>query len=259
MFTDEVKTMTNEILEAVEELQKEISEKEETVALIKSLDLSKPVTEDVWRRLCETSLRTSSVMAELVKSTFPEAKNINVHSNSVHFRLYDFHIVIPTWNKTGIHVDTAWYQKEGIVPFNRYCKTTRRVMRTIEFMKIDNPTYNDYLELVYGYQEPGITDKPACFKKMFYLCYKKSIHEQVNDALDEAKSVQKSYDAYISNSKKESKEVDERVALMKEKLLPELKRFSKTICGWDRDVFYNAYSPNQIIRMNEASALESET
>ena len=255
MFTDEVSPMTNEILDAVEELQKEISE---TVALIKSLDLSKPVTEDVWLRLCETSFRTSSVMAELVKSTFPEAKNVNVYSNSVHFSLYDFQIVIPTWNKTGIHVDTAWYPKGEIVPFERYCRTTRRVMRAVEFMKIDNPTYNDYLELVYGYQKPSIIDEPACFKKIFYLCYKKSIHEQVNDALDEAKSVQKSYDAYISNSKKERKKVDERVSLMKEKLLPELKRFSKTIQGWDRDVAYYACSPDQIIKMNEASALERE-
>lgn len=143
--------MTNDILEAVEELQKEISEKEETVALIKSLDLSKPITEDVWRRLCETSLRTSPVMAELVKSTFSEAKNINVNSDSVHFSLYDFHIVIPTWNKKRISVDTAWYDKEEPVPFKRYCMTTRRVIRAIEFMKIDNPTYNDYLELVCGY------------------------------------------------------------------------------------------------------------
>ena len=250
--------MTNEIIEAVEELQKEISEKEETVALIKSLDLSKPITEDVWRRLCETSLRTSPVMAELVKSTFPEAGEIFVHSNSVHFMLYDFHIVIPTWNKKGIHVDTAWYQKEEIVPFKQYCRTTRRVMRAVEFMKIDNPTYNDYLELVYGYQGPGIPDESACFKKIFYLRYKKSIQEMANDALDEAKSVQKAYDAYISSSKKENQKVDERVVLMKEKLLPELKRFSETICGWDRDVFYNAYSPDQIIEMNEASALERE-
>ena len=79
-----------------------------------------------------------------------------------------------------------------------------------------------------------------------------------NDALDEAKCAQRSYAEYISSYKKKNQKVDKRVALMKEKLLPELKRFSKTIQGWDRGIFYNAYSPDQIIKMNEASSLEGE-
>ena len=107
--------MTNEIKKEVEKslaiLGEEISEKQEQIELIKSIDFSKPIDEETWHKICETPLRSSDILAVLVKNTFPLATNIVVHCNYVYFEISGFSIQIPTSRAMGINVSLDWYER----------------------------------------------------------------------------------------------------------------------------------------------------
>ena len=94
-------TITSSIKNIIEDLEIEISEKQKCVDLLKTLDLSKPITEKVWQEVCNTSLRKNEAAMEvLAKSTFPEAKDIVVGGNYVKFMLHNFvcYILTDRWD-----------------------------------------------------------------------------------------------------------------------------------------------------------------
>ena len=103
--------MNKELNIAISELREEINELEERAKLLENIDLSKPITEDMWHEICETSLRTSDYMKDVLKAIFPDAENINVGCNYVTFDLMGFHLQIPSSRCKGINIDTSWYQK----------------------------------------------------------------------------------------------------------------------------------------------------
>lgn len=99
------------ISETIENLNREKYEIEDRIRLIASIDWTKPVTEDEWHELCETSIRGSElVLGALVKSIFPEATDIVRSPNYVNFSLHGYSVQIPTSRCRGINIATDWYR-----------------------------------------------------------------------------------------------------------------------------------------------------
>lgn len=92
--------MIYDVSEAIRDLNREIDEAQNKIAIVKSIDFTKPVTENQWHTICETPLRSSDLLAVLVKNTFPLAENILVHCNYVYFDMLGFKVQIPTSGKT---------------------------------------------------------------------------------------------------------------------------------------------------------------
>ena len=104
--------MINHIVsEALHNLDKEQLDIEHRRNLIKSIDWTKPVTEDEWHALCETSARSSEILlSTLVKNIFPDAIDIVHTPNYVSFSLLGYRIQIPTSRCRGINIATNWYK-----------------------------------------------------------------------------------------------------------------------------------------------------
>lgn len=137
---------TKLINEAIADLEEEKAEIEQRIALVKSIDWSKPVTEDEWHELCETSIRTSPLLAVLVKNIFPNAENINVGCNYVYFDLYGYKIQIPNSRCRGINIATSdWYNDI------KYSKENRSPMHTPN--TLDVMAYFDAVDNKRGWKE----------------------------------------------------------------------------------------------------------
>ncbi len=108
------------INEALQELQKEINEKQNQMNLIKNIDWNKSVKEEVWHEICETPLRSSDLLGVMVKNIFPDAENINVNCNYVYFSLDGFECRLPTSRCNGVYIKTDWYKKDYGEPSNPY-------------------------------------------------------------------------------------------------------------------------------------------
>lgn len=124
--------MNKIVQEAIAEINENIDELQNQLKLIQSIDFTKPVTEDEWHAICETPLRSSDLLATLVKNIFPDAENILVHCNYVYFDLMGFKVQIPTSRARGINVDLSWYEKDGGEPTRIYQEKTECVKHYLE-------------------------------------------------------------------------------------------------------------------------------
>ena len=141
-------TITSSIKNIIGDLEIEISEKQKCVDLLKTLDLSKPITEKVWQEVCNTSLRKNEAAMEvLAKSTFPEAKDIVVGGNYVKFMLHNFVCYILTDRWDGVKVYTR-YKKYAPKNFDEF--TEHRYQKTMDFLKIKHPSIIDRVQFLYG-------------------------------------------------------------------------------------------------------------
>lgn len=71
--------LEKELQSAIDIIQEKISEKQKQISLLENMDWTKPVTEKIWRQICDTPLRSSDVLLHvLVKNTFPGAEEISV-------------------------------------------------------------------------------------------------------------------------------------------------------------------------------------
>lgn len=125
-----------DITDAITKLEKTIEDAHNQISFIKSIDFTKPVTENQWHLICETPLRNSELLAVLVKNTFPLAENILVHCNYVYFDMMGFRVQIPTSRGRGINVDTSWYHKDFGEPTRIYRESVERM--TKYFNAVDN-------------------------------------------------------------------------------------------------------------------------
>ena len=124
--------MNKTVQEAMTEINENINELQGQLKLIESIDFTKPVSEEEWHAICETPLRSSDLLATLVKNIFPDAENILVHCNYVYFDLMGFKVQIPTSRARGINVDLSWYEKDGGEPTQIYHETTECKKRYLE-------------------------------------------------------------------------------------------------------------------------------
>lgn len=117
-----------ELSDVITRLNENIEELQSQIALLQSINFSKPVDENTWHELCETPLRSSSLLAALVQNIFPLAENVVVHCNYVYFNIMGFKVQIPTSRRRSINVDTSWYKKDNGEPKLEYSTTIQCLM-----------------------------------------------------------------------------------------------------------------------------------
>lgn len=143
-----IENLKNEIIKQLEE---EIFKKQSQVELIKTIDVTKPITEKVWHQLCETPFRNSELLSNIVQAIWPAAENIQIHANYVWFKLDKFNIAIPTSRSMGIEIDVNWFNQLAIPRRDSYISNENIKMKKY-FELIDDPNSNWYD--IYKYKVP---------------------------------------------------------------------------------------------------------
>lgn len=213
--------MNEELNQAVSQIEEEIVEKQRQIDLLESMDFTKPIDEDTWHELCETPLRSSKLLGALVKNTFPLVENIVVHCNYVYFDLFGFKVQIPTSRRRGINVDTSWYgygYREE--PKFRYTTTIQRL--NDYFNAVDNKKgwYECAKSRLMGYES---CKWKLCLAWFLYYKWKK-----VDRKLFEERKVQeeRAYDEILKAYQDKKKEVEYKVSMLFDTLLPTIEKFS---------------------------------
>lgn len=213
-----------EAVEAINDLQEEIKEKQNQIELIKNINWSKPVDEKTWHAICETSLRTSDLLKILVTNTFPDAQNIIIHPNYVYFDLYGFECAIPTSRNEGIYINTNWYQKDFGEPTSA---DTNLQCRMKEYFEAKDNKEN--WEILFNKRLPGYKSHRKWVKFIMWFCYYKWKNDH-RDNWEETFAVsQKHLEQKIDSYHKTRKEMHERTKLMVGVVIPKLSKFSPNV------------------------------
>lgn len=213
--------MTCDISKAIEELNRTIDKTQEQITLVKSIDFSKPVTENQWHMICETPLRYSDSLAILVKNTFPLAENILVHCNYVYFDMLGFKVQIPTSRCQGINVDTSWYRKDNGEPTKIYSNTIEDMIKY--FNAVDNKL---------GWYECAkhrLTYGKTCKKWVLFIVwwFKYRWKDPKRKQFEEVKSQQEQeYKERVENYRSQRKDIKNKTETLLNELLPLLNEFS---------------------------------
>ena len=218
----------DDLQEAIEFLEDDIRKKQNQLKLLKTLDFNEPVTEERWHEICETYLRTSDLMSHIVKATFPEAEDIQIGANYAYFTLYGIQCSLPNSLCRGIEVDTKWYEKDKFsYEFEHYFYD--HAFRLREYLQISKPTWRDKFDYYDLYGKWRYVSK---IKRLYvYFSHYKEINEITCQQTLE-KQIQEWKDKYekaLSENKKERDRLHNQAVLMKEKLLPELSKFTNNI------------------------------
>lgn len=212
-----------DINDAINRLKEEISFKEELVKTLQELDIEKTVDEEKWHILCESPLRNSTILCQILKNIFPKATNIKLQPNYINFELYDFGCRIPITRCKGIEVDTYWWRKI-IVPEKIYDNNTERIHEY--FLEKDKKSN---WETLFNLRLRNADKYNKIIKFIMWFGY----YKWKDDHRDEwEENFKKQYNEYIKKMKQASIDVLE----MHEKsknffyvLIPELYQFSKKI------------------------------
>ena len=232
----------NDKAKAIEILQDEISEKKQQIKLIENLDFSKPITEKEWHKLCRTPLRTSALLIELIKSTFPDAEDIKLQAQAVKFNLYGIDCYLPTTDELGIGIDLSWYQHihqygEFEDEMDNECK------QIIEYLNIQNPSIYDRVDFVYPF-------KPGHMKVFYYNKIEKDklwrehkdeiINRTDPERLQRIISVK-----MIQFDEKKKEQVEklrvqqQKMDILRGKVIPYLKQFTEMIYSYTDELSLN--------------------
>ena len=221
--------MKIELQEVLEILQSDITEKENQMNLIKNIDWTKSVTEEEWHELCETLLRTSDSLCNLLKNTFPNATDIKLGMNYVNFNLYGFKCLLPTSIYEEILVDMSWNKNLKKPTLENTMNQFEKNMRKY-FNLLDSNGY--WLELFdlrflsFKYYKKWIK-----FILWFGKYKWKDVHREKWE--EQFKETEEQVTEKLILYEKEKKEIDEKNKILHEKLLPELYQFTKNV--YDKD------------------------
>lgn len=218
------------IEESIKRLQEEIKEKEKQIKLIKNINNNQIVTEQEWHEICETPLRNSNLLEQLVKNIFPDAENIQNYVNYVYFDLLGFRCAIPTSLCQGIYIDVKWYLKDTGKPNNIYSGSAK-IMKKY-FDAIDNKdSWYTCAKLRLNYR---------CFYKkwvLFLLWFGK--YKWKDDRRKEweieFQKQEENFQYRLEEYHNERKQMHDKVVKMHDELIPRLNNFSNQIYkleGW---------------------------
>ena len=145
---------------AIDIIRSDIADKQEQIKYIEELDETRPVTEEQWTYICNTPLRTSDILIDIVKAIFPNCEKVELHEEEVEFCLHGFECYISTMGIHGIGIDMSWYKYirqygEVADEMDQECK------RIIDYLNIKEPTVYDRVDFVYPF-------KPGHMKVFYY-------------------------------------------------------------------------------------------
>lgn len=221
--------MKIEMQEVLETLQSDITEKENQINLIKNIDWTKSVTEEEWHQICETLLRTSDSLCDLLKNTFPNATDIKLGMNYVNFNLYGFKCLLPTSIYEEILVDMSWNKNLKKPTLENTMNQFERNMREY-FKSVDS--HESWLKLFdLRFLQFKHYKKWIKFILWFGKYKWKNVHREKWE--EQFKNTEERVTEKLNLYKKEKREIEEKNKILHKKLLPELYQFTKNV--YDKD------------------------
>lgn len=233
------------IKETIDKLELDIKEKQEQVSLIQSLDLIN-INEEMWHKVCETplNLEGKEIFLILLKNIFPNAENIKVDCSYVYFNLYGFECKLPTFRSNTISINTTWYKKDEGLPKKENMYSRLNYIMKQYFDALDN---NKSWKVLFDYRFPDLKNLKTWHKFLLWFFYYKwkDVHREIWE--QNFKKDEDIYKKYINSYDIKRKEMHEKVLLMKDKLIPELNKFTNNISKSE----YCSYSIEEIIKMEK--------
>ena len=224
---------------AIDIIRSDIADKQEQIKYIEELDVTRPVTEEQWTYICNTPLRTSDILIDIVKAIFPNCEKVELHEEEVEFCLHGFECYISTMGIHGIGIDMSWYKYirqygEFADEMDQECK------RIIEYLNIKEPTVYDRVDFVYPIK-PG-------HRKVFY--YSKAEKDKLwNDNKEEIinrtdperlqriltiKEIQ--YEKRVVENEIERRVQQSKVKTLTDDVLPYLHRFTDNVHSYGTNI-----------------------
>lgn len=235
--------MNQEIIEAIQDIDEEINILNSQKELLKHLDLSKPMNESEWHEICETGLRYSDILCNIVKNIFKDAENIVRGCNYVYFEIKGFKIEIPTSRTRGINVDTSWYH---------YKEKPNRIMNGEYSLVYDMKQYFELKENGGSWYEKAkykIHNRRYGYKKWVLAILWFGKYKWTNDNeefwKERIEKVEKEYCERVEKVEKENEKVQEKRQIFLEEIIPEIERFSTIHYGY-QDKEISTYSQTSI-------------
>ena len=236
---------------SISALQSEINKKNKQLSILKWLtQQTTPITEEEWIELIKPFTTDSKFHECLLKHIFPDAEYVRSQKDFITFRLYDFKCKIPTTGIPYVEVDTSWYTKYEPKDFDSWLETYNP--RIYKYLTVNSPKYEDKLDYYFG---PGIHTYEKLKKLLFYVFNYKKINKAISqDTVDKIYSFYKEeYNKTVQLWTDIAKKCHENTVILKEKLLPELHRFTQSVYSGKLYggfmSFDSTYSVEEILKM----------
>lgn len=216
--------MGKQLQEAVEELQNEKEHIEEQIQFLQTLDLTKPVNQEMWHMICDTPLRTSDDLLTLLYSIFPDAIDGKVGCNYVSFHLYDFECQIPTYHKNAIGVKMDWTYKLN-KPAYFYLDTPSERMQKY-FRNLDNhASWETLLDL----RVSDYSNLPKFIKWILWFGKYKWKDDHRKEWEEKFEEDEQKYQKALQTYQENLKQLKKKIEIFQTKLLPTLLTFTSTV------------------------------
>lgn len=225
-MNDIIKTETIE--KAIKNLEKDINEKQNQIDLIKNIDWSKPINENVWHKICKAPLSSSGLLEMLLKNIFPGAEEISINCDYIHFQLYGYKCALSTLGCSGVYIETCWYKMDFGEPNEIYPETHNNMKKY--FNEKDN---ENKWETLFDHRFPTIKRYKRWIKFLLWFGKYKWKDDNRNSWEEEFLKDEKRFQEQKENYLKEREEMHQKVEFMVNRLIPELKKFSDKIYKLD--------------------------
>ena len=215
--------MNQEVANAICSIDEEIAELNKRKELLQKIDLTKPIDEDLWHELCETELRYSDVLCDIIRIIFPNAENINRSCNYVFFEIKNFKISIPISRCRGINVDTSWYQYSKKPKYIYYPDTIEYDMKKYFELKNSGGSWQEMVKL--RIHNTYHRYKQWYLAVLWFGKYKwKDDNQQYWE--EKFKSIEKKYYEKVKKVDKENSTIKEKRRVFLKEIIPEIEKFS---------------------------------
>ena len=179
------------------------------------------------------------MLIDIVKSTFPDAEDIELQEQAVKFNLYGIDCYLPTTDELGIGIDLSWYQY--IRQYGKFAdEMDQECKQIVEYLNIQNPTIYDRVDFVYPF-------KPGHMKVFYYnksekdKLWREHKDEIINrtdpERLQRIVSVK-----MIRFEEEKSKQAEklrvqrQKVDILRDKVIPYLKMFTEKIYSYTEEL-----------------------
>lgn len=218
-----------EVEHTISKITEEIAIKQHEIDILRSIDWTKPITEDNWENIVEASAGNKKLLQLVVHCIFPDACNFkNVHSDEINFELYGFECGISTSFKKGIGVffneDLSQYEDAALdrLVDEKYSKKLCLIKKYFE-LKENHAPWEDFMKILCSYKYPQF------IMYLLWIFKYKWFSISHEDWDGELKKSEQEFKNRLLNFYNEKSDLIEKINLFKQKLLPELNKFTKEI------------------------------
>lgn len=227
--------MNKDILEAIQEIEADIKESHEKIELLKNFD-ERRLSEKIYHKLCDTSLRCSDYLGQLIPN---QILSLKYNRRGVNYFFYtlpeeNISVRIPSSARTGIELVVPFYYRKPVEPrndieYNAILENKNRKIQEIEKLLYDKSA---------KYYLGALTGKKSQWQRSF-----KQLVEERDKFIE---TQERQYNRQVENRKNQQTLID---------------KYAVEFLLWTDEVRVygeNANNPNLIITMEEERFIYTE-